>query len=107
MPGHAFAQEAPRRGGVMTVHFATEQRILNPSLQASTGVYLVGGKIQEPLVDLDAEGNPAPCLAESWESSRMARPSPSACAATSPGMMGVPSPPPTCSSRRWRCGRRS
>jgi peptide/nickel transport system substrate-binding protein len=70
MPGHAFAQEAPRRGGVMTVHFATEQRILNPSLQASTGVYLVGGKIQEPLVDLDAEGNPAPCLAESWESSR-------------------------------------
>jgi len=38
MPGRAFAQEAPRRGGVMTVHFATEQRILNPSLQASTGV---------------------------------------------------------------------
>jgi peptide/nickel transport system substrate-binding protein len=66
-PGRAFAQEGPRRGGVMTVHFATEQRILNPSLQASTGVYIVGGKIQEPLVDLDAAGNPAPCLAESWE----------------------------------------
>ncbi len=65
----AVAQETPRRGGVMTVHFATEQRILNPSLQASTGVYIVGGKIQEALVDLDAAGNPTPVLAESWESS--------------------------------------
>ncbi|PZW45966.1 peptide/nickel transport system substrate-binding protein [Humitalea rosea] len=65
----AFAQETPKRGGVMTVHFATEQRILNPSLQASTGVYIVGGKIQEPLVDLDSAGNPSPVLAESWESS--------------------------------------
>ena len=68
-PELAFAQETPRRGGVMTVHFATEQRILNPSLQASTGVYIVGGKIQEPLVDLDANGQPTACLAESWESS--------------------------------------
>ena len=66
-PEAAFAQEQPRRGGIMTVHFPTEQRILNPSLQASTGVYIVGGKIQEPLVDLDAAGNPAPCLAEAWE----------------------------------------
>jgi len=66
-PEAAFAKEQPRRGGIMTVHFPTEQRILNPSLQASTGVYIVGGKIQEPLVDLDAAGNPAPCLAESWE----------------------------------------
>ena len=65
----AIAQETPRRGGVMTVHFSTEQRILNPSLQASTGVYIVGGKIQEALVDLDAAGNPTPVLAESWESS--------------------------------------
>jgi peptide/nickel transport system substrate-binding protein len=68
-PRHGLAQEQPRRGGVMTVHFATEQRILNPSLQASTGVYIVGGKIQEPLVDLDADGQPAPCLAERWETS--------------------------------------
>ena len=68
VPAGAMAQETPRRGGILTVHFATEQRILNPSLQASTGVYIVGGKIQEPLVDLDAAGNPAPVLAESWES---------------------------------------
>ena len=66
-PDAALAQETPRRGGTMTVHFATEQRILNPSLQASTGVYIVGGKIQEPLVDLDAQGAPSPCLATSWE----------------------------------------
>ena len=38
IPATAMAQETPRRGGVLTVHFATEQRILNPSLQASTGV---------------------------------------------------------------------
>lgn len=68
-PSRLFAQETPRKGGVFTVHFATEQRILNPSLQASTGVYIVGGKIQEPLVDLDANGQPTPCLAESWEAS--------------------------------------
>ncbi|RVT97043.1 ABC transporter substrate-binding protein [Rhodovarius crocodyli] len=69
IPTGAMAQETPRRGGILTVHFATEQRILNPSLQASTGVYIVGGKIQEALVDLDEAGNPVPVLAESWESS--------------------------------------
>jgi peptide/nickel transport system substrate-binding protein len=68
IPASAVAQETPRRGGVLTVHFATEQRILNPSLQASTGVYIVGGKIQEALLDLDAQGNPVGVLAESWES---------------------------------------
>ncbi len=62
-----FAQETPRKGGVFTVHYGAEQRQLNPSLQASTGVYIIGGKIQEQLVDLDAAGNPAGVLATSWE----------------------------------------
>ena len=53
-PELSFAQETPRKGGVFTVHYGAEQRQLNPSLQASTGVYIIGGKIQEPLVDLDA-----------------------------------------------------
>ncbi|MFN3853709.1 MAG: ABC transporter substrate-binding protein [Phreatobacter sp.] len=66
-PMRAFAQETPRRGGVFTVHYGAEQRMLNPSLQASTGVYIIGGKIQEPLVDLDANGQPVGLLAESWE----------------------------------------
>jgi peptide/nickel transport system substrate-binding protein len=69
-PWRAFAQEAPRKGGVFTVHYGAEQRQLNPSLQASTGVYIIGGKIQEPLVDLDAAGQPVGVLAESWESSK-------------------------------------
>ena len=72
IPTGAMAQETPRRGGVMTVHFATEQRILNPSLQASTGVYIVGGKMQEALVDLDAQGNPVGVLAECGKARRMA-----------------------------------
>ena len=69
-PWRAFAQETPRKGGVFTVHYNAEQRQLNPSLQASTGVYIIGGKIQESLVDLDANGHPVGVLAESWESSK-------------------------------------
>ncbi|QCI66406.1 ABC transporter substrate-binding protein [Phreatobacter stygius] len=68
-PERSFAQETPRKGGVFSVHYGAEQRMLNPSLQASTGVYIVGGKIQEPLVDLDARGQTVGVLAESWESS--------------------------------------
>src|SRR5450756_251844 len=57
-PMRAFAQETPRKGGVFTVHYGAEQRQLNPSIQASTGVYIIGGKIQENLVDLDGNGQP-------------------------------------------------
>ncbi|CAM5202844.1 Glutathione-binding protein GsiB [Castellaniella defragrans] len=69
-PWTAFAQETPRRGGVFTVHYGAEQRQLNPSLQASTGVYIIGGKIQESLLDLDASGKTVGVLAESWDSSK-------------------------------------
>ncbi len=68
-PMRAFAQETPRRGGTFTALYGAEQRQLNPSLQASTGVYLIGGKIQESLFDLDAEGRTVGVLAESWEGS--------------------------------------
>ncbi len=67
-PLRAFAQETPRKGGVFNVHYGAEQRQLNPSIQASTGVYIIGGKIQEALVDLDANGQPVGVLAESWGS---------------------------------------
>jgi peptide/nickel transport system substrate-binding protein len=63
----SFAQETPRRGGVLTAHLGSEQRILNPALRASTGVYLITSKIMEALVDLDPNGNPAPVLATGWE----------------------------------------
>src|ERR1700709_889811 len=66
-PMRAFAQETPRKGGVFNVHYGAEQRQLNPSIQASTGVYIIGGKIQENLVDLEATGQPVGVLAESWE----------------------------------------
>jgi peptide/nickel transport system substrate-binding protein len=67
-PFKAFAQQTPRKGGVFVVHYGAEQRQLNPSLQASTGVYIISGKIMEPLVDLDASGKPVGVLATSWES---------------------------------------
>ena len=68
-PLRALAEETPRKGGVFNVHYGAEQRQLNPSIQASTGVYIIGGKIQENLVDLDANGQPVGVLAESWEAS--------------------------------------
>jgi len=63
------AKAEPRRGGTVTVHMTGEQRILNPALRASTGVYVIGGKVMEALVDLDAKGEPTPLLATSWQSS--------------------------------------
>ncbi|MBN9250640.1 MAG: ABC transporter substrate-binding protein [Mesorhizobium sp.] len=68
-PSLAIAQQEPRRGGTMTVHLNAEQRILNPAVRAGTGVYIVGTKIVEPLVDLGADGEIVPVLATSWESS--------------------------------------
>lgn len=65
---HAQAKNEPRRGGTITVHMQGEQRTLNPALRASTGVYVIGAKIMEPLVDLDAKGEPTPVLATSWQS---------------------------------------
>lgn len=68
-PTISYSQTEPRRGGVLNVHLGSEQRILNPSLRASTGVYIVTSKIIESLVDLDADGKPVPQLATSWTSS--------------------------------------
>ncbi len=59
---------AQKRGGVVTVHMNAEQRILNPALRASTGVYLITSKIMEALVDLDAAGKPTGVLATKWDS---------------------------------------
>ena len=66
-PGRLLAQGGAQRGGVLTVHMSGEQRILNPALRASTGVYIITSKIIEALFDLDAEGKPTPVLVESWE----------------------------------------
>src|SRR5258707_15721355 len=68
-PELSFAQGTPRRGGVFNVHYGAEQRQLNPSIKPPPGVYIIGGKIQENLVDLDANGQPVGVLAESWEAS--------------------------------------
>jgi peptide/nickel transport system substrate-binding protein len=65
----AFAQDAePQRGGTAIVHMVSEQRILNPALRASTGVYNISGKIVEPLIDKSYDGY-EPVLATGWSSS--------------------------------------
>ena len=66
--GTAFAQDEPKRGGTVVVHMVSEQRILNPALRASTGVYNISGKIVEPLLDKSYDGY-EPVLATDWSSS--------------------------------------
>ncbi|MFC7551263.1 ABC transporter substrate-binding protein [Pseudoroseomonas wenyumeiae] len=67
LPALAQGAATPRKGGVFTVHLGSEQRILNPALRASTGVYIITSKIIEPLVDLGPSGKPEGVLATSWE----------------------------------------
>lgn len=67
LPGLALAAETPVAGGVLTVHLPTEQRILNPALRASAGVYVITSKIFEALVDLGPNGRPVGVLATEWE----------------------------------------
>ena len=65
----AVAQaEEVQKGGTMVVQMKGEQRILNPGLRASTGVYYITGKIMEPLIDKSYEGY-EPVLATEWSSS--------------------------------------
>ncbi len=65
--GRSAGPAGIRRGGVLTSHLSSEQRILNPALRASTGVYIITSKMMEGLVDLDASGKPAPVLATGWD----------------------------------------
>ncbi|ABC22814.1 ABC transporter substrate-binding protein [Rhodospirillum rubrum] len=69
LPRFSWAQGAPApvAGGVLTAHLSSEQRILNPALRASTGVYVITSKIIESLVDLGPDGAPTPVLATRWE----------------------------------------
>ena len=65
--GAAVAEDVTR-GGTVIVHMTSEQRVLNPALRASTGVYNISGKIVEPLIDLTYDGY-EPVLATDWSSS--------------------------------------
>ncbi|MEM6762285.1 MAG: ABC transporter substrate-binding protein, partial [Pseudomonadota bacterium] len=60
--------EEVERGGTAVVHMVSEQRILNPALRASTGVYNISGKIVEPLIDKSYDGF-EPVLATEWSTS--------------------------------------
>lgn len=62
------AAEEIKRGGTAIIHMNSEQRVLNPALRASTGVYNISGKIVEPLIDRRYDGY-EPVLATDWSSS--------------------------------------
>tara|TARA_R110002020_G_scaffold282883_3_gene498595 strand:+ start:4634 stop:6223 length:1590 start_codon:yes stop_codon:yes gene_type:complete len=67
VPLAASAQEV-KMGGTAVIHMISEQRILNPALRASTGVYNISGKIVEPLIDKSYDGY-VPVLATEWSGS--------------------------------------
>ncbi len=66
--GAGSAQE-PRRGGTLTVAYHGTQRTWNPGILASAGVFIIGAKVLEPLIELSYEGDGfKPVLATSWSS---------------------------------------
>ena len=71
MPSFVFAQDAPKKGGRLTVAADSEPRNLNPAIVASNGVFYVSSKVIEPLAEASFEGKDGldPRLAVSWEGS--------------------------------------
>ncbi|MDB5818442.1 MAG: transporter substrate-binding protein [Rhizobacter sp.] len=68
-PRLSQAQETPRRGGVLVAQTYSDLRALNPAIRTSYAIHVFTSKMVEPLVDLDAAGQPAARLATAWESS--------------------------------------
>jgi peptide/nickel transport system substrate-binding protein len=68
LPHLGYAQETPRRGGVLVAQTFSDLRILNPAIRTSFAIHVYTSKMVEPLVDLATDGSPAPRLAVSWES---------------------------------------
>ncbi|WP_439596951.1 ABC transporter substrate-binding protein [Falsiroseomonas sp.] len=64
----AMGQEAPRRGGTVTVLVTTDPRFLNPALRGNFSITNLAAKIIEPLVDLGPDGEPEGRLATAWDS---------------------------------------
>jgi peptide/nickel transport system substrate-binding protein len=64
-----FAQDAPKKGGRLTVAADSEPRNLNPAIVASNGVFFVSSKVVEPLAEasFDGEGGLEGRLATTWE----------------------------------------
>jgi len=64
----AFAAD-PQRGGTLSAIIQPEPVILTAALNTAAPTGVVSGNIFEGLVDYDANLNPVPALAESWETS--------------------------------------
>jgi peptide/nickel transport system substrate-binding protein len=70
-PALAVGDEVTR-GGTLFYQIGAEQRVLNPALRASNGVYEITGKIVEPLIDRTYDGYVG-VLATDWSSSKDGR----------------------------------
>jgi peptide/nickel transport system substrate-binding protein len=71
--GKALAAE-PKKGGrlrIGTTGMATSD-ILDPAMQANVGITTFAyGQLYDTLVEIDADSQPAPSLAENWEPPQM------------------------------------
>ena len=56
LPAIAFAEDAPKKGGRLTVAADSEPRNLNPAIVASNGVFFLSSKIVEPLAEASFDG---------------------------------------------------
>ncbi|MEP9369446.1 ABC transporter substrate-binding protein [Xanthobacter sp. VNH20] len=61
--------EEPHKGGTLTAIIQPEPVILTAALNTAAPTGVVSGNIFDGLVDYDANLNPVPALAESWETS--------------------------------------
>lgn len=65
--GFAFAADQPTRGGTLVVVSAENPRHFNTAVQSGTAAGIPGAQIFASPLRYDADWNPQPYLAESWE----------------------------------------
>ena len=71
LPAITFAEDAPKKGGRLTVAADSEPRNLNPAIVASNGVFFLSSKIVEPLAEASYDGEDGldGRLATAWQGS--------------------------------------
>lgn len=86
MPAAVHAQE-PVKGGTLVIGSTQKPRHLNPAVQSGVATAVPGAQIFATPLRFDAEWNPQPYLAESWEVPMMENPSLCICARAQNSMM--------------------
>ncbi len=65
--GDLVAPVIPKRGGTLVIGSTQKQAHVNHGVQSGTGIAWISSKVYAALVTLDADWNPQPYLAHSWD----------------------------------------